>query len=209
MRSARLRPAHAVLAVALGWSGAVSATPMQLSRTQFDALTAGNPTTQVEDFSLFTPGLTSNPLSLANGIVTFTASTPNIGMAFCTSGPCLAGNQGSGTRSFDAFPTGTRIWATDFGAFSAADTFDVTVVGGSGTLVLSGVVPGDFFGFLDPAGLTSVSFANTAASPSNYALDNVTTAVPEPSTALLLVTGLAALAASSYRRPGVRQRSTG
>ena len=29
----------------------------------------------------------------------------------------------------DAFPSGTRIWATDFGAFSATDTFDVTVVG--------------------------------------------------------------------------------
>lgn len=195
MQRGRQGRVYAVMMLMLGWSGAASALPVQLDRTQFDALTAGNPTTQVEDFELFSTGLQSNPLSLANGTVTFTASTPNI--TTCTSGRCLAGNQGTGTRTFDALPGGTRIWGTDFAAFTSTDTFDVTVVGGSGTLVLSEVVPGDFFGFMDPAGLTSVAFANTGGS--NYTLDDVTTAVPEPSTAVLLLLGLALLPARSHR----------
>lgn len=207
MRRRRLRAL--LMASFLGWSGAASAMPVQLDQTAFDALTAGNPTTQIEDFSSFPLGLNSTPLVLGNGTVTFTASAPNIGTAFCASGRCLAGNQGTGTRVFDAFPGGTQIWGTDFSAFGTADTFDVTAVGASGTLVLSSVVPGtgNFFGFLDSAGLTSVTFVNTSTFASNYALDDVTTAVPEPSTVVLLGLGMVALAArrspsSSIRRWG-------
>jgi hypothetical protein len=90
-----------------GGSGSASADPVPLDRVAFDALTVGNPSTQVEDFSSFTLGLNASPLTLVNGAATFTASAPNITTGFCTSGLCLAGNQGSGTRILDSFPSGT------------------------------------------------------------------------------------------------------
>ena len=173
-----------------GTSGAAHALPVQLTQPQFGALTAGNPT-QVEEFEFFSVGLQSQPLVLVNGTATYTAASPNIGTAFCSSGQCLAGNNGTGARTFDSFPTGTQLWGTDFAAFAPTDTFDVTVVGGSGTLLLEDVAAPDFFGFQDPMGLTSVTFQNLIGS--NYSLDDVTTAIPEPSTALLLGLGLLGL----------------
>ena len=95
----------------------------------------------------------------------------------------MGGNVGTGARTFNFFPASTQLWATDFNAFTPTDIFDITVVGGSGTLFLDDVGPSSFFGFQDPMGLTSVAFENQNLS--NYTFDNVTTAVPEPSSALL------------------------
>jgi hypothetical protein len=176
---------------------------VQLGRTEFEALTIGDLTTIVDDFERFSPGLQNNPLTLLNGTVTFTASGPNISgnSPFCTAGDCLAGTIGGGTRTFDAFPAATQLWGTDFAPFGPTDIFDITVVGGSGTLVLDDVAPSDFFGFEDPLGLTSVTFENVSiGGQSNYVFDDVTTAVPEPSSALLVGLGLVWVAG---RRRGV------
>jgi hypothetical protein len=146
-------------------SGVARALPTQLSRTQFETLTTGNSTTLVEDFESFFIGLEVSPLTLLNGTATFTASVPNItdAITLCTSGKCMAGSGDSrGLRAFDAFPVGTQLWGTDFAAFNSTDIFDITVVGGSGTLVLDDVSPSDFFGFQDPMGLTSVTFQNVS-----------------------------------------------
>ena len=193
------------LAVAiLVTSGVARALPTQLSRTQFETLTTGNLTTQVEDFESFFIGLEVSPLTLLNGTATFTASVPNItdAVTLCTSGKCMAGSGDSrGLRAFDAFPMGTQLWGTDFAAFASADIFDITVVGGSGTLVLDDVAASEFFGFKDSMGLTSVGFENVSIEgKSNYVFDDVTTAIPEPSTALLVGLGLVCVAG---RRRGV------
>ena len=88
----------------------------------------------------------------------------------------------------------TRTSSRDYSHL--ASKLDITAVGGSGTLVLDDVSPSDFFGFQDPMGLTSVTFQNVSPDViGNYAFDDVTTAIPEPSTALLLGFGLMALAA--------------
>lgn len=195
----------AVGGMVMAGASAAFALPVELTRAEFTAQTAGLATI-VEDMQGFADHTShGSPLVLANGI--YTASNPYVNHEWC-SGPatnrCLGSND-LDPRGFSLFPAGTTFWGTDFYlALAEPAVFNVTVVGGSGTSVFSAVFhrgPGnrDFFGFTDPLGLLSITFAEAPSSgimPA-FAFDNVTTAgpamVPEPATLVLLATGLAGL----------------
>jgi hypothetical protein len=194
--------ALAALATLVASVGAASAA-IELTQAQFTAATAGLPTV-IETFEEFDPSVIHpSPLALING--TYTAPDPQIisGAPFCPNASnCLTDGNIDGTRSFSAFPVNTDFWGADFQtrAFvGQPDVFQVTVAGGDGTAVFTQPVAGGFWGFSDPAGLTSVTFRNLGNAPAgsagNYSFDNVTTAevaILEPSTI--------ALPAHSYHR---------
>jgi hypothetical protein len=194
-----------------------TATPVALTRTEFDALAAIRPTV-VEDFDSFDYGVQPTPLSIANGIYTASGTAPFIYDSseplgypqFCKfgTGNCLTGvlflDPGIErvVRKFDSLPIGSIAWGVDLSRINGNDLFDMTVVGVSGTLTLNLFDFGgdrEFVGFRDDQGLVSVSFANRGAAPlfqgaTNYSFDNVSVVVPEPSTSALLALGIGALA---------------
>lgn len=200
----------AVGGMVMAGASAAFALPVELTRAEFTAQTAGL-TTIVEDMQGFTDKTGySSPVVLANG--TYTALNPYVDSAWCP-GPatnvCI-GSLDVEPRSFSLFPTGTTFWGTDISMpISQGAVFNVTVVGGSGTAVFSRFATNpDFFGFTDALGLLSITFAEVpqpSITPA-FAFDNVTTAggpatVPEPATLVLLATGLAGL---HWRRKAAR-----
>src|SRR4051794_29629441 len=91
--------------------GAVSATPIELTRAQFAAATDFRPEV-IETFEEFTIGPQPSPLALDNG--TYTAPSPSIHSdlspnLFCpNASKCLTdGNTITESRSFSAFPVST------------------------------------------------------------------------------------------------------
>ena len=182
-----------------------SATPIELTRAQFTAATAGIPTV-VETFEEFAEGLHSSPLTLSNGTYTSTSPLVNANAPLLCGNPvgkCLLdSSDNTSGRLFSALPANTDFWSTDFRALlNGADLFQVTVVGASGTAVFTQTA-GDFWGFADSAGLTSVTFLDLGSV--NYSFDNVTTAAPtqtvsEP-TSVALLGGLLGLVLVARRR---------
>jgi hypothetical protein len=195
----------AVGGMVMAGASAAFALPVELTRAEFNAQMTGR-VVILEDMQGFMNHTAyPSPLVLKNG--TYTASNPYVDH-WC-GGPATNGCLGSidlDPRSFSLFPAGTTFWGTDFYlALAEPAVFSVTVVGGSGTSVFSAVFHGgggnrDFFGFTDPLGLLSITFAEAPSSgimPA-FAFDNVKTAggpamVPEPATLVLLATGLAGL----------------
>lgn len=195
----------AVGGMVMAGASAAFALPVELTRAEFTAQTAGM-STIVEDLQRFgNETAHHSPMPLVNGV--FTASHPYITSSSCVpwgdlSRRCLGANDHN-ARSFSLFPPGTTFWGTDFFyAIGPGAVFNVTVVGGSGTTLFSRFAqPIDFFGFTDPLGLLSITFVadgpDSEGFRRGYAFDNMTTAgpamVPEPATLVLLASGLAGL----------------
>ncbi len=76
------------------------------------------------------------------------------------------------------------------------------MIGGSGTLnfMEAGTSIGSFLGFQDSAGISSITiedFGDPGTSAGAYSFDNLTTAIPEPSSYVFAATACLAIA---YRR---------
>lgn len=178
---------------------AAQAVPLVLTASEFGAQTAGLART-VEDLEGLTNPAPSSPVELANG--SYTSSSPRI-MAlvdFCgDADQCLLDAYIDRPRTFNALPFGTTFWATDLHLLNPDDVFDITVVGGSGTLNLKQTLVGSFLAFHDELGLSSVSFRNVSVDGSGtYSFDNITTVsggkVDAPPSFTLVGLGLVSLA---------------
>ena len=189
-------PAHAAL--------------IKINESQFNAAAGG--TAVVEDFEGFATGSYADLFVFANGrydsSITSTSPVrifdhPSWGLTRRLLSAGIAD-----VRTFDLFPSGTTLVGLDVFYINPNNTFDVIVIGGSGTLNLSGqsgVSLGTFLGFQDTLGITSIQFRNTTPfAPSNYTFDNVRTAssspVPEPTSLALLGMGAMTVTGYSWRR---------
>ncbi|MEQ9407601.1 MAG: PEP-CTERM sorting domain-containing protein [Fuerstiella sp.] len=200
----------------------LSATPahaglIKLDESQFNAAAGG--TAVVEDFEAFGTGSYASPFVFANGRYQSSVgnSAPVRILDQATWGPTRRLLSGAITdvRTFDLFAAGTTLVGMDVFYINPDNVFDVTVVGGSGMLNLSGQTGtslGTFLGFQDALGITSIQFRNvTPFAPSNYSFDNVRTAsiasVPEPSSLTLLAMGAITIFGCGRRRRRIERVS--
>lgn len=189
-----------------------NAIPTQLNEGDFATAISGL-SVLTETFDT-TPGSSqSSPFEILNG--SFSASSTIVifdgafSDTFCgqSGDVCIGAANIGGDRTFSALPAGTTFWGSDVFFLGADDEFTISVVGGSGTLNVNAVSPGSlngFFGFNDPLGITSVTFAHSG-NGSNYTFDNIVTAspaeaLPAPSAIAILGFGLLALGAAAKRR---------
>ena len=183
------------------------ASPLVLTGSEFTVQTAGLART-IEDLEGFTNPAPSSPVMLANG--SYTSSSPRI-MAlvdFCgDSDQCLLDAYIDRPRTFSALPSGTTFWATDLHFVNPNDVFDISVIGGSGSLNLTQTPIGSFLAFHDDLGLSSISFRNVSVDGSGtYSFDNITTVsdrtIDAPASLKLIGLGLLSLAwLGTFGRP--------
>jgi hypothetical protein len=189
-----------------------AAAPIQLNAADW-ATAASGLAISVEDFESFAPGEFLSPLTLVNSTFSTTSLLTNPVSIF-DSDPlfcgdldtCLSADGRSDTRMFSAFAPGTTLWkVSDMHFVSPLDIVRITVVGGSGTSTFE-VATASYYGFRDALGLTSVAFLNLGnpEQRGNYSFDDVATAsvapVPEPTSLLLLGSGIAGIAARVRKR---------
>jgi hypothetical protein len=176
-------------------SQSAQGAPVQLNAVDFANQISGLGIL-VEDFEGFPLGDQPSPLTLANA--TYTSSRPYIVEDLGLPTRSLINNEPDPDtgRVFDAFATGTTMFGLDLNDLGFGDdVLRITVVGTSGTLTVEQTTGslGDFIGFQDALGLTSVTFFNLGygGGSYNYGFDNVTTGiVPIPAAVWLLASGL-------------------
>ena len=174
---------------------------VRLSQSDFTNAAAGREV--VEDFEGFTTGTKNNPFVFANARYSSPASPAVVNNANFGPTNRLISQNILQPRTFDLFPQGTTLFGMELFYRNPPDVFDVTVVGGSGTLNFSenGATIGSFLGFHDPAGLISVTIedlGDPGTTAGAYSFDNVATSVPEPTTYLFL--GSVCLLIAYHRR---------
>lgn len=176
--------------------------PVRLTETEFTSVFSTATNQQTETFEGFATGNHASPFTFLNGRMTSPpTSTPRIITGF--GGNSLAADGSIGDpRVLNAFPSGTDLVGMNLFTFGTSNTYDITVIGGSGTLTLTNQSVADisnFIGFRDASGIVSITVDETDGSVSNYAFDNLqTAAVPEPSALFLLVA--TALVPVGFRR---------
>jgi hypothetical protein len=190
-------------------AGSANAAPIVLNPAQFAGAAAGG-SVVVENFEGYL-GIQPNPFTFANGRAS-SSTTPVVLTGF---GPTrrLSFQNIDPLRTFDLFPTGTTLVGFDIFYISNSNAFNITVVGGSGTLSLfgqTGASLGTFLGFQDSLGISSISIVNlgTGNGFGNYSIDNFQTvaldSVPEPAT--LAVWSIVGLFGCGYRLRRSRPR---
>lgn len=199
--------AGACLVILVASTVSAQAGLIQLDESQFNAATGG--AAVIEDFEGFATGSYADPFVFANGRYNSSfVGTPVRIVDQSNFGPTqrLTGGGTNDVRSFDLFPSGTTLVGMDVFYIDPTNTFDVIVVGGSGTLNLSGqsgVSLGTFLAFQDELGITSIQITKVTGA-SNYSFDNFQTAasapVPEPSSLALLGLGAVGLNGVCHRR---------
>lgn len=194
-----------IILITLLFAASAQAIPLQLGKAEFTAAISGLETI-VEDFESTSPGAKSNPFVFANGrYLSTNRGSPYVWSSANACGEsadrCLSNSAITTVEQiFSTFPLNTLYFGISLHSINGTDLFDISVIGGSGRLDLSRSPASDFFGFHDPLGLSSVSFRNRGTdhedlsrSWSYVTFDDVITAVPTPTTLLLVIVALGAL----------------
>lgn len=176
-------------------------------------------TPSVDTFNDLAFGTLAGPLNRTAGSIGYRASVAITGQSFYNVGPTgdrwLSTFQSNDTLVFNTFATPVRaIAASFFGTDSPGNALANTTVrvwatnaAGTSVFTLNNQNSGSFFGLTSTSNITSLR-VTAVQPPGNNAWVTVndfrvsTTVVPEPSTVLLLASGLLVLAVSTRRRRG-------
>lgn len=211
---AGFQTAHAVPITYFGENltpgGVVSGAPVTARNDFVNALTAGVST---EDFESYATG-TGTPLNLTftGGLGTINATLngaggvsadPNCCGRFATSGSKFweVGSGQGFSIDFGSEVAALGFYGTDIGDFSGQVTLGLTN-GGTSVLDIPHTIGANngsllFFGVIETAGFTSMTFSNTGSGSDFFGFDDLIVGdiaqvlpVPEPSILLLIATGL-------------------
>jgi hypothetical protein len=168
----------AAFAFALASAGSVSALPVSINESDFNA-DIGALQSRIETFDALSVGPLVSPVTLTNGI--FEGDPSILNQFWCFASPCLTVGVVGGM--FHGFPAGTTHWSGRIivAGGNPTNVLELTVIGNSGTQVFTlpgmGYVQGGVFvGFRDPSGLRSIDFRLVSDARSNFSFDNVITA---------------------------------
>lgn len=201
MKTAATLLMSAILALATATSARAQFTVYTNSTDFFNAITSSNFT---ESFNAYSPfSAYGTPLNFSSNGFSYQAVAA--AGFFAVPGPAMSVG-GSPTNSItltnfsaNIFALGGNFFATDFNGVYTNTSIGVTARLVDSSTFSTNYLPGSsssFLGFLVTTNISSLVFSNLPPAAEFMTMDNVTVAVPEPSTYALL--GLAAAGLAGY-----------